>query len=137
VVIVTCKSHALLDKCLASVGEHLRELPVYVYENSGGGYSGREALAYRHPRVHWVFGPPSGADLLAVNPDARLRGPLSQARQLPRAGSIGGVAESPRSCRARSATVRRRSPVRDADPAAEYAAGQCVSGDRDRALGAP
>jgi hypothetical protein len=56
-VIVTYKSHALLDKCLASVAEHLPELPVYVYENSGDGYPGREALAARHPGVHWVFGP--------------------------------------------------------------------------------
>jgi hypothetical protein len=32
---VTYKSHALLDKCVASVAEHLPELPVYVYKNSG------------------------------------------------------------------------------------------------------
>ena len=44
VLIVAYKSHELVEKCLAAVAEHLPELPVYVYENSGEGYPGREEL---------------------------------------------------------------------------------------------
>ncbi len=98
VLIVTYKSHALLERCLDSVAEHLPDLPVYVYENSGNGYPGREELAARHPEVRWVSGPanisfaaafnalvehtPPDADLLMLNPDGRLRGPLTCTRQL-------------------------------------------------------
>ena len=72
------------------IAEHLPELPVYAYENSGEGYPGREELVGRYPGVHWVLGSvnlgfaaavnalvehtPSDADLLLLNPDARLRG---------------------------------------------------------------
>jgi S-methylmethionine-dependent homocysteine/selenocysteine methylase len=47
VLMVTDGSHDLVEKCLASVAEQLPELPVYVYENSGEGYPGREELAAR------------------------------------------------------------------------------------------
>lgn len=98
VMIVTYKSHDLVEQCLAGVAEHLPELPVYVYENSGDSYPGREELAARHPEVHWVLGPvnlgfaaafnalvehaPPDADLLLLNADARLQGPLTRTRQL-------------------------------------------------------
>ena len=98
VLIITYKSHELLEKCLAKVTEHLPELPIYVYENSGRDYPGREELAARHPYVHWVMGPvnlgfaaacnalvehtPPDTDLLVLNPDARLLGPLTATRQL-------------------------------------------------------
>ncbi|ORW38292.1 glycosyl transferase family 1 [Mycobacterium paraense] len=98
VMIVTYKSHDLVEQCLASVAEHLPELPVFVYENSGDGYPGREELAARHPGVHWVLGPvnlgfaaafnalvehaPADADLLLLNADARLQGPLARTREL-------------------------------------------------------
>lgn len=98
VMIVTYKSHDLVEQCLASVAEHLPELPVYVYENSGNTYPGREELAARHPGVHWVMGPvnlgfaaafnalvehtPADADLLLLNADARLQGPLMRTREL-------------------------------------------------------
>lgn len=45
-----------MEKCLASLAEHAPELPVYVYENSGDEYPGREKLAARYPYVHWVLG---------------------------------------------------------------------------------
>ncbi|OBA68745.1 glycosyl transferase family 1 [Mycobacterium sp. 1554424.7] len=98
VMIVTYKSHDLVEQCLAGVAEHLPELPVYVYENSGDSYPGREELAARHPEVHWVLGPvnlgfaaafnalvehaPPDADLLLLNADARLQGPLTRTREL-------------------------------------------------------
>ena len=85
VLIVTYKSHELVEQCLASVAGQLPGLPVYVYENSGDGYPGREELAARYPNVHWVLGPvnlgfaaafnalvehtPRDADLLLLNAD--------------------------------------------------------------------
>jgi glycosyltransferase involved in cell wall biosynthesis/GT2 family glycosyltransferase len=107
VLIVTYKSHDLVEQCLAGVAEHLPELPVYVYENSGDDYPGREELAARHPEVHWVLGPvnlgfgaafnalvehtPGDADLLLLNADARLRGPLTRTRELLRQPGVGAV----------------------------------------------
>ncbi len=107
VLIVTHKSHDLLEMCLRSVAEHLPELPVYVYENSGEGYPGRADLAARHPAVHWVSGPvnlgfaaafnalvehtPSDTDLLLLKADARLRGPLTRTRELLRQPQVAAV----------------------------------------------
>lgn len=108
VLIVTYKSHELVEMCLASLAEQVPELPVYVYENSGAEYPGREELAARHPDVHWVLGPvnigfaaaanalaehtPPDADLLLFNPDARLHGPLTRTRQLLREPGVAAVA---------------------------------------------
>lgn len=107
VLIVTGKDHALVEKCLASVAQHLPELPVYVYENSGAGYPGREELAARFPTVHWILGPaslgvgeafnalvehaPTDVDLLFLNPAAQLRGPLSRTRALLRQPRVAAV----------------------------------------------
>lgn len=108
VVIVTYKSHELLEQCFASLDQHMPGLPVYVYENSGADYPGREELAARHPDVHWVFGPvnigyaaalnalvehtPAGSDLLLLNPDARLLGPLTRTVELLRQPGVAAVA---------------------------------------------
>ncbi|OBI23368.1 glycosyl transferase family 1 [Mycobacterium sp. E2327] len=108
VMIVTYKSHDLVEQCLAGVAEHLPDLPVYVYENSGDTYPGREELAARHPEVHWVLGPvnlgfaaafnalvehtPPDADLLLLNADARLQGPLARTRELLRQEKVAAVA---------------------------------------------
>ena len=107
VLIVAGKNHMLTEKCLASVAEQLPELRVYVYENSGDGYRGREELAARYPAVHWVLGPvhlgvgaafnalvehaPSDADLLLLNPAAELRGPLTRTRELLRQPAVAAV----------------------------------------------
>jgi glycosyltransferase involved in cell wall biosynthesis/GT2 family glycosyltransferase len=107
VLIVTYQSHDVLEKCLAQVSEHLPELPVYVYENSGDGYPGRNELVARNPHVHWVIGPtnvgfaaalnalvehtPPDADLLLVNPDAQLLGPLTRTRALIRRPGVAAV----------------------------------------------
>jgi glycosyltransferase involved in cell wall biosynthesis len=113
VLIVTDKNHALVAKCLTSVAAQLPELPVYVYENSGEGYPGREELAARYPAVQWVLGPaslgvgeafnalvqhvPSDADLLLLNPAAELRGPLTRTRELlsqPRVAAVSPMASA-------------------------------------------
>ena len=107
VLIVTYKSHDLLEMCLGSVAEHLPELPVYVYEDSGEGYPGREELAARYPAVHWVLGPanigfaaafnalvehtPSDTDLLLLKADTRLQGPLTRTRELLRQPGVAAV----------------------------------------------
>lgn len=107
VLIVTYKSHELLEQCLASVAEHAGQLPVYVYENSGDEYPGREALAARHPDVHWVLGPvnlgfgaafnalvkhtPDDTDFLLLNADTRLTGPLTRTLELFRQPGVAAV----------------------------------------------
>jgi glycosyltransferase involved in cell wall biosynthesis/GT2 family glycosyltransferase len=113
VLIVTYKSHDLLEKCLGSVAEHLPELPVYVYENSGEGYPGREELTRRHPGVHWVLGGPVNVgfaaafnalvkqippdtDLLLMNADTRLRGPLTRTRELLQQPGVAAVSPTVR-----------------------------------------
>ncbi|GFG67016.1 hypothetical protein MKUB_45060 [Mycobacterium kubicae] len=106
-LIVTYKSHELVEKCLASLAEHAPELPVYVYENSGDEYPGREKLAARYPYVHWVLGSvnlgfgaafnalvehtPADTDLLLLNADARLQGPLTRTRELLREADVAAV----------------------------------------------
>lgn len=108
VLIVTYKSHDLLERCLGDVGEHLPDLRVHVYENSGDDYPGRHQLAARHPHVHWVLGSrnlgfaaamnalvqdtPPDADLLLLNPDTRLLGPLTRTRELIRRPGVAAVA---------------------------------------------
>lgn len=112
VLIVTYKSHELVEQCLASVAEHLPYLPVYVYENSGAGYPGRAELAARYPDVCWVLGPvnlgfaaafnelvrhtPPDADLLLMNADTRLRGPLTRTRTLLQQPGIAAVSPTVR-----------------------------------------
>ena len=112
VLIVTYKSHDLVEQCLARVAEHLPDLPVYVYENSGGSYPGREELAARHPNVHWVMGPvnlgfaaafnalvkhtPPNVDLLLMNADTRLLGPLTRTRALLQQPGVAAVSPTVR-----------------------------------------
>jgi GT2 family glycosyltransferase len=107
VLIVTYKSHNLVERCLNRIAEHLPELPVYVYENSGDPYPGREELAARHPNVHWVIGPvnlgfaaaanalvghvPADTDLLFLDADARVLGPLTRTRELLRQPGVAVV----------------------------------------------
>jgi glycosyltransferase involved in cell wall biosynthesis/GT2 family glycosyltransferase len=98
VLIVTDERYELLERCLVSVAEHLPELPVYIYENSGSGYARRAELAARHPEAHWVSGPvklgfgaavnalvehtPPDADLLLLTCDVALQEPLTRTREL-------------------------------------------------------
>jgi glycosyltransferase involved in cell wall biosynthesis/GT2 family glycosyltransferase len=107
VLIVAQAFRQPLEACLASVAEHLPDLPVYVYENGGEGYAVRQELAARYPAVHWVAGPanlglaaafnalmehaPSDADLLLLNADARVLGPLTRTRELLRQPHVAAV----------------------------------------------
>lgn len=96
VLIVADVGHRRLETCLASVAEHLPELPVYVFQSQPT--SGRTDLAARFPTVHWVEGTanlgfaasinalvehvPADADLLLLDPEARVLGPLTRTREL-------------------------------------------------------
>lgn len=107
VMIVTDDNHVLADKCLDSVAKHLPGLPVYVYDNSDDGSSGRRQLAARHRTVQWVLGSthlgvgqavnalvervPSESDLLLLHPAAELHSPLTRTRELLRQPAVAAV----------------------------------------------
>lgn len=107
VLIVTDQNDGSFEKCLAGVAEHLPELPVYVYENSGDVSPDREELLARHPAVHWTLGSarlgvgaafnalaqnaPCDADLLLLSPATQLRGPLTRTRALLRQPHVAAV----------------------------------------------
>ncbi|PTR42820.1 glycosyltransferase involved in cell wall biosynthesis [Rhodococcus sp. OK611] len=107
VLIVTYKSNALVEKCLSAVATHLPGRSVHVYENTGDGHPGREDLAARHPDVNWVMGSvnigyaaavnalvdhtPPDTDLLFLNPDATLLGPLTKTLALIRRPGVAAV----------------------------------------------
>lgn len=125
VLIVTYKSDDLVEACLAAVTAHLPGHPVYVYENTGDGHPGRAELAARHPDVHWVMGPvnigyaaainalvertPPDTDLLFLNPDATLIGPLTATLALIREPGVAAVSPLVREGGA-AGTARRRIP---------------------------
>lgn len=99
VLIATGDNHDRIDQCLDSVAEHLPELPVYAY--------GRRELAEKYPALHWVSGPtnvasaaafntlaehaPSDADLLLLQSDTQLLGPLTRTRELLRLPHVAAV----------------------------------------------
>lgn len=107
VLIVHRRSHGSLDRCLRSVAEQLPELPVYVYQNGDEKLAGGAELVAKHPAVQWVSGPgqvgfaaacntlvdhtPADADLLVLDPDARLLGPLTGTRELLRRARVAAV----------------------------------------------
>lgn len=108
VLIVGYQRHDALRVSLDSVAEFLPDAPVLVYENSGEGYPGRAELAAAYPRADWVLAPanvgfaaavnalvertPGNADLLVLNPGARLLGPLDRTRELLHGDNVAAVA---------------------------------------------
>jgi glycosyltransferase involved in cell wall biosynthesis/GT2 family glycosyltransferase len=143
VLIVTENGHEPLEMCLGSVAEHLPELPVCVYANSGEGGPGREELAARYPAVHWVMGPanlgfaaafnalaehaPSDADLLLLDANARVLGPLTRTRELLRQPQVAAVSPMARDDTAPDRptwdiATRRRTLIRSLTAAAGYSA---------------
>ena len=102
VLIVTYKSHELVETVSGPGRRALPELPVYVYENSGDPYPGREELAARHPDVHWVIGPVNLGFAAAANALVEAR-PRRHRSALPR---------------------RRRAIARTADP---HSGADCAS----------
>lgn len=107
VLIVNRRSNESLERCLRSVAEQLPELPVYVYDNTGGADPEHAELVTKHPAVQWVSGPgtvgfaaacnalvdhaPVDADLLVLDPDARLLGPLTRTLELLRQPQVAAV----------------------------------------------
>lgn len=105
VLIVAGGSHHRLDTCLIGVTEYLPELPVYVYRHPAS--SGQAELATRYPAVHWVPGAtnvgfakainvlvdraPKDADLLLLDAEARVLGPLTRTRELLRQPQVAAV----------------------------------------------
>ncbi|OBB86195.1 glycosyl transferase family 1 [Mycobacterium colombiense] len=105
VLIVNRRSNESLERCLRSVAEQLPGLPVYVYDNTGDPEHAE--LVTKHPAVQWVSGPgtvgfaaacnalvdhaPVDADLLVLDPDARLLGPLTRTLELLRQPQVAAV----------------------------------------------
>src|SRR4051812_1333338 len=92
VLIVAYRSPDMLETCIRSVREHLEGLEMYVWDNSGPNYSGVRNLADRMEYVHWYLNSENigfaaavnrlaemvpGRDLLLLNPDAEVVGPMS------------------------------------------------------------
>lgn len=91
VLIVAYRNPQLLAACLAAVDEHLPELPVLVWDNSGPDHPGMDDVVTAYPGVRWFLGSANVGfaaavnaladevaehNLLLLNPDAILRGPL-------------------------------------------------------------
>ncbi|OBJ13396.1 glycosyltransferase [Mycobacterium sp. 1245801.1] len=107
VLIAHRRSHESLQRCLASVAEQLTAVAVYVYHSSDEELPGRAELAAEYPAVQWVSKPgnvgfaaacnalvdhaPADADLLVLDPDARLLGPLTRTRELLREPRVAAV----------------------------------------------
>lgn len=92
VLIVAYRNPHLLRDCLASVEEHLGDVDVLVWDNSGPRFPGMDEVVAAHPHVRWSLGSANLGfaagvnalarqvprhDLLLLNPDATLQGPLT------------------------------------------------------------
>ena len=92
VLIVAYRNPVLLAECLSAVGKHLPDLPILVWDNSGPGYPGMGEVIDDHPGVRWFLGSANRGfaaavnalaaevpdhNLLLINPDAVLQGPLT------------------------------------------------------------
>jgi len=95
VLIVAYRSADKLETCIASVEEYLPGHDVHVWDNSGPTHLDVRRLADRMPHVHWHLGSENigfaravnalaamlpDVDLLLLNPDAELIGPLTLTR---------------------------------------------------------
>jgi glycosyltransferase involved in cell wall biosynthesis/GT2 family glycosyltransferase len=93
VLIVAFRNPQMLRKCLAASNQHLPAMPILVWDNSGPGYPGIEEIVSGHPTVRWFLGSRNIGfaaavnslarevpehDLLLLNPDAMLQGPLTR-----------------------------------------------------------
>lgn len=95
VLIVSYRRADLLERCLDSVQTFLPGHPVHVWDNGSSGTPQVRELADRRPDVSWTFSDLNvgyiaaanglarrvpGHDMLMLNPDAQLLGPLTAAR---------------------------------------------------------
>lgn len=89
---VAYRTPDLLRSCLSSLERHLPGVPVHVHDNSAQHAAELDDVVADHPDVHWHRGGPNlgfaaavnalaaavpSHDLLLVNPDAVLQGPLT------------------------------------------------------------
>ena len=92
VLIVAYRNPELLAACLAAVDEHLPDLPVLVWDNSGPDHPGMHDVVAAHRGVQWFLGSANVGfaaavnaladeapehNLLLLNPDAILLGSLT------------------------------------------------------------
>jgi GT2 family glycosyltransferase len=95
VVIVAYRAVDKLVLCLDSITQHLPGAPIHIWDNSGPEFSGVRDYARLRPDIDWHVGGDNIGfaaavnrlaqaapehDLLLVNPDAELLGPLSVTR---------------------------------------------------------
>ena len=95
VLVVSYRRADLLDRALASVEKYLPQCRVHVWDNRSSGSADVAALAERRPDVRWTFSESNlgyiaamnrlaaqvpDCDMLHLNPDAELLGPLTAAR---------------------------------------------------------
>lgn len=95
VLIVSYRRADLLDRALAGVEKYLPDAPVHVWDNRSAASPEVAALAGRPPDVTWTFSESNvgyvaamnrlaeqvpGCDMLHLDPDAELLGPLTAAR---------------------------------------------------------
>jgi glycosyltransferase involved in cell wall biosynthesis/GT2 family glycosyltransferase len=140
VLIVSYRRADLLDRALRSVEKHLPEVPVHVWDNASGGSAEVRELARAWPEVNWTFSETNvgyitamnrlaehvpDADMLHLNPDAELLGPLTAARAAlaqPRVAAVSPTVIDPDG-RERPWDVAHRTPsvVRTLVDAAGYA----------------
>lgn len=106
VLVVSYRRADLLRRCLDSVRKQLSGSRVLVWDNLSEGSAGVRALAGEYPEVEWVFSDQNvgyakavnglaaraeGADLLLLNPDAELTGPLTKSREAVRRPGVAAV----------------------------------------------
>ncbi|MEJ2868886.1 glycosyltransferase [Actinomycetospora sp. OC33-EN08] len=113
VLIVSYRRADLLDRALRSVEKHLPDAAVYVWDNASSGSPEVRELAVAWPDVRWTFCESNlgyiaamnrlaaqcpDADMLHLNPDAELIGPLTAARAAlarPRAAAVSPTVLDP------------------------------------------
>jgi glycosyltransferase involved in cell wall biosynthesis/GT2 family glycosyltransferase len=106
VLVVSYRRADLLRRCLDSVAEQLPGTPVFVWDNASAGSAEIRALSAEYPDAEWVFSARNvgyakavnglasragGADMLLLNPDAELTGPLTRSRQAIRQDRVAAV----------------------------------------------
>ncbi|HEY2221549.1 glycosyltransferase [Actinomycetospora sp.] len=140
VLIVSYRRADLLDRALRSVEKHLPDARVHVWDNASSGSADVRELATGWPEVTWTFSGTNvgyiaamnglaaqvpDADMLHLNPDAELIGPLTAAREAlagPRVAAVSPTVLDPEG-RERPWDVahREQSVVRSLLNAAGYA----------------
>ncbi|HEX3785660.1 MAG TPA: glycosyltransferase [Pseudonocardiaceae bacterium] len=126
VLVVSYRRVDLLERCLTSVAKHLGDATVLVWDNHSEHSAEIRELAGEYPTVRWTFADRNlgyaaavdalaaqvpGADLLLLNPDAELTGPLTDCRAA--LAEPGVAAVSPTVSGARTASDAEQEPPWD------------------------